>query len=305
MVASNTESIQSFTRSEIIDRLHTMKKQEESSSYQCADYLASPITNPVASQNTVDAWCRSKMVEWFFQVTDSIGFSRDTVIIATSFLDRFLSTGSAKAISVIQDRNEYQLAAMTTLYMAIKLNERRVVDTSFLSILSKGAFSPERFNQMEVDILFTLKWRLNGPTAMSFLEHYLSPFPSDIQGYDKNDIFQLAQYYIEVSAMDYSLVTQNPSNVAIAAISQAMKRLSTMQKSALLRPALLTILKELCPSHEQSIIIRQAMRKMKGYEGISTLSMRGGIKPITESLMEETDKNMTSSHSCSPRGVSN
>lgn len=212
----------------IMDYLAAMKKQE-ANGYTCSDYLR----NIPKSPDHVDEWCRLKMIEWCFQVIDYINFSRKTVIISVSYLDRFLSSDSPRAKSVMRDRKEYQLAAMTSLYMAIKMFEPTIISTTLLSELSKGGYSSAEFLQMEMDILFGLNWLLSGPTALSFLEIYHYLMPSSISGMITEEIIHYARYQIELSTSDYELAKQNPSNVAIAAVIQGAKCMSSASLSTL------------------------------------------------------------------------
>ena len=111
------------------------------------------------------------MIEWYFQVIDYIEFSRETVVIASAYLDRFMSSGRPRARKVLQDRKEYQLATMTALYVAVKLHEPKLFDISLLTQLSRGSYIEQDFKQMEMNVLSSLSWRLNGPTYITVFEH--------------------------------------------------------------------------------------------------------------------------------------
>lgn len=205
--------------SEILERLSVMRKQE--CIYRVDDYLQN-----VSQQSTnVDAWCRSKMVLWCYSVIDYVSFNRETVLIAISYLDRFISTGSDRARVVVKDRREYQLAAMTSLYMAIKLFEPKKINMECLAELSRGSYTSSDLSGMESDMLFDLKWHLNCPTAVSFLEHYVLLLPVGIFGTAANRalIMENARYEIELSVTQYNLVTQAPSNVAVAALINSIQ----------------------------------------------------------------------------------
>ena len=81
------------------------------------------------------------MAEWCAQVIDFCKFSRETVGIGMSYLDRFIASGVRRSRTARTDRKEYQLAAMTTLMMAIKLNEPLEMETKLLSDLSRGCYT--------------------------------------------------------------------------------------------------------------------------------------------------------------------
>jgi lipoyl(octanoyl) transferase len=79
-------------------------------------------------------------------VVDHFDFSREVVAISISLLDRYLSHRSV-------DKKMFQLAAMTTLYLAIKLNERGTLSMKSMIELSRGYFMPEQMRVMEMAIL--------------------------------------------------------------------------------------------------------------------------------------------------------
>jgi len=211
--------------SELLERLSVMRKQE--CIYRVDDYLQ----NIPQHSTNVDAWCRSKMVLWCYSVIDYVSFNRETVLIAISYLDRFISTRSERARLVVKDRREYQLAAMTSLYMAIKLFEPKKINMECLAELSRGSYTSSDLSGMEADMLFDLKWYLNGPTAVSFLEHYVSLLPVGTFGTTANRalILENARYEIELSVTQYNLVTQAPSNIAVVALINSIQRMTSVK----------------------------------------------------------------------------
>jgi len=207
---------------DITDRLEVMRKQEETT-YFCIDYL-----KKVTSPKMIDELCRTKMLKWCFQVIDFGKFKRNTVVIATSYLDFFLSSGAPRAINAIKNRKEYQLACMTTLYMAVKLFEPVGIDTTALAMLSQNAYGAKDFAEMEFDILSALNWHVHGPTVLCFLEHFIALIPT--RSIQSNEAWKMLQHiskqYTELTLGDYYFVTQKPSTVAIAIISTSLKHIS-------------------------------------------------------------------------------
>lgn len=304
MARLDTEEIPlSRKRFETLDRLTVMKAQEITT-YRCSDYLE---TLPQSSDN-IDEWCRLQMIGWCFQVIDYIHFNRETVIVAISYLDRFLSGGSPRAKIVMRNRKEYQLAAMTTLYMAIKLYEPTIITTTLLSQLSKGGYSPSEFMQMEIDILFGLQWLLNGPTPMSFLGMYQSLLPSRICGISTDEIIESARYQIEVSVGDYKLAIQRPSNVAIAALVQSVKRITSAQELTEYRSKVMAVIETSTGFSGYSAGIRtisKIMTKCNKSPSIqSRMHMDATIRQ-SECHSTNTGRKIHDSHSNSPRGISN
>lgn len=240
-----------MSQEEVQERLRVMRLQEDSK-YLCYDYLATPPRSRNNGVDTIDHFprdcdcsigssaideeCRTKMAQWCFQVIDYIKFRRETVSIAMNYLDRFLCCGCPRAEKVMNSRREYQLASMTTLFMAIKLNEPIVVDIHLMAELSKGVYKESDFLSMESDILFGLNWYVNGPTAYSFAVHLLTLLQhkqDQIQSMGTgsspsiniNELLQLAAYKIELAVGEHKLMTQKPSVIATASIWSCLEDL--------------------------------------------------------------------------------
>ena len=117
--------------------------EQERTIYKCHDYLSPGFQ----SRRTVEGSWRELICEWSFQVIDHFDFNRETVAISLSYLDRFVASRPSL------NRRTFQLAAMTTLYMAIKLFEPNRLKVSALVKLSQGSFVPEHIVMMEESIL--------------------------------------------------------------------------------------------------------------------------------------------------------
>lgn len=155
---------------DLIDRLNTLLKQDQQN-YQCEDYLdpafqqrlleasdlatdhLDNLVTPVSTSSTAssqssstinESW-REKICEWSYSVADHFDFSREVVSISISFLDRYLSVRPV-------DKRLFQLAAMTTLYMTIKIYERGTLSMASMIDLSRGFFMVEHMRAMELSI---------------------------------------------------------------------------------------------------------------------------------------------------------
>ena len=212
----------------IHNQLSVMRKQE-ATTYCCRDYLAS------YKEADIDGSCRRKMADWFFQLADFCHVSRNNVAVAMDFLDRFLSTATPgpdekandRARKALEDRQEYQLAAMTCLYLAININETKEIDTRLLSVLSHGKYSKMEFVEMAEVIMFGLNWHLNGPTAIGIVSYLLEMLPLEVtsSGFTTNTLKDLCQMQTEFSLQDYRFVTLKPSIIATASICNAMREI--------------------------------------------------------------------------------
>jgi hypothetical protein len=211
---------------DIASTLAVMGQQE--ASYRCDEYLSSRptrLTRPQAGTTRsppVDAECRFKMAEWCFQVVDVCKFSRETVAIAMSYLDRYVST--ATGLPALFDRKVFQLAAMTCLYTAIKIHEPEAMEVRIVSQLSRSAHTEEQVTDMELEILHAIQWRMNPPTALSFIRNFLALVPGVVMSKaDRETAYELARYQTELAVHEYSLVAIDASSVAFAALTNALE----------------------------------------------------------------------------------
>jgi lipoyl(octanoyl) transferase len=93
-----------------------------------------------------EVW-REKICEWSYQVIDHFDFSREVVSISIHYLDRYLS---ARPVN----KKVFQLAAMTSLYLAIKLYEPAgTLSMKSMIELCRGFFLVEQMEEMEMTIL--------------------------------------------------------------------------------------------------------------------------------------------------------
>lgn len=169
--------------------------------------------------------CRTKMAQWCYSVVDFCSFNRETVAVAMSYLDRFLLTTAG--LPVLGDTNAFQLAAMTSLYTAVKIHEPEIMGVDLVSKLSRGQYTPEQIETMEYTILQGLGWRVNTPTALSFVRKFLELLP---QGTLEESIaeaaYDLSKFQSELAVGDYNLVPVQASTVAYASIINSLEGLA-------------------------------------------------------------------------------
>ena len=211
-------------KDEIPDRLAIMLFQEENE-YLCIDYLVANEALRKKAAKPVDEDCRVKMCEWCYQVVDFCKFRRETVGIGMSYLDRYLCSDKGK--SALGDRKEYQLVAMTCLYIAIKLHEPLEMETSLLADLSRGCYTEMEFANMEQKILEAVEWRVSGPTPLAFVLHFLTFLPESLHVGVEEAIWDYARYQTELAIADHSFVKLKPSVIGMAALLNAMEGMDT------------------------------------------------------------------------------
>lgn len=203
-----------------IETISAMRRQEELA-YSVPDYL-SCLSTTTALDTPVDASCRFVMAKWCNEIADFCNYKRETVAIAMNCLDRFMSTPSG--YEILMDRNLYQLAAMTALYSSVKIHEQEAMDPNLVSTLSRGAHSAEAVEAMESKMLSAIGWRVNPPTAMSFVRSMIDLVPDHIiSSCEKEGIVDIAKFQIEMIVNEYDYCTFNASSIAFACTLNAME----------------------------------------------------------------------------------
>jgi hypothetical protein len=150
-----------------------------------------------------------------------------------SYLDRFMLS-QPHGIEALQSRNTYQLAAMTTLYMAIKIHERQAMSPDVISQLSQGTYSPQQVEAMEAKILAALDWRMNPPTITSFSRELLATITVDELTPREHEVaIELARMQSEVATAAYHLIATPRSVIALAAVTNALESLGTIKRTTL------------------------------------------------------------------------
>ena len=84
------------------------------------------------------------------------------IVTNTKFVGSFDVANSDSAFN-------YKLACITSLYIALKVYNRKTVRTLTLSELSQGEITPSDITDMEYTILKALSYHLCPPTAWNFV----------------------------------------------------------------------------------------------------------------------------------------
>lgn len=207
------------------DILECMRKQEKS--YVCQDYLHQEDGNVrqrlALPQSAINVACRTSMMQWMQTVVNFIGFDPETVEIAMSYLDRFLTTAAGQ--EAIHCRTIYQLAAMTALYTAVKINCAEALTPKLLAELSQGAYEADQFEEMERILLEAIQWRVTVPTSASFVRETLEILPQSLFCNEETleAVQDMARVQAEFAIGDFDLLTVKRSVIAFAAVHNSLR----------------------------------------------------------------------------------
>ena len=201
------------TNDETLSRITAMRRQEDEVSC-CINYLQ------LSTNNEIDAKCRTQMVSWCQQVQKALKLSPDTVWIAISFFDRYLSSGKGKSRAAIQDKYKFQLAAITSFYIAVKLYENVGLSVDTLAKLCKGYYAKEDIIDCEENIIFALDFRLATPTPMEFVRHIMEcMLPPEL---NNNKLTKAVQKRIEYTSTDIYFTFCKPSVIGASVLTSIL-----------------------------------------------------------------------------------
>jgi hypothetical protein len=213
----------------IFSTVQAMRRQEETAYWiHESPYQSEPdsvlANGPIHAHAVVNIDCRSNMATWCYKVIDFCNFDRETASIAMNYLDRYMIT--EQGATVLADRKSFQLAAMTCLYTAVKINEPEAMDPKLVSTLSRGAYSTTEVEAMEVSILSALQWRVSPPTALGFVRQFLELIPVDLvnQG-TRETAYDITMFQTELAVTEHDFVTVKASTIAFGALMNSLESL--------------------------------------------------------------------------------
>jgi len=161
---------------------------------------------------------RHKILVWVHKIVTHFQLNMEVAPITMDFIDRFhlLDQTTERTSS-----RSYQLVAMTSLYLAMKLNvgeanfidhqgdiqPKNTVCLREFSELSRGQFTPDDIIWMERSLLSTLSWKVN-PVSTNCFVHSLLKLMRPAEENDKvltltvgrKILSELAQYFAEVAS---------------------------------------------------------------------------------------------------------
>ena len=195
--------------------------------YSTKPYLR-PNSSLILGEN-VDQDSREILCCWCFQMVDFFRFSRETVYIAFSCLDRFLS--STQGQIYLKNKEKFQLATVTCLYSAIKVHEAMELDVDLLVGLGKGLYSAAEILSTELEIAISLDWRLNPATPHAFVRNIIAMMPRCVSEENKSTILSLAMTQLDLATMNFALsINSKPSTVATSIVLNALHLAKTISR---------------------------------------------------------------------------
>mmetsp|Transcript_34961 Transcript_34961/g.84608 ORF Transcript_34961/g.84608 Transcript_34961/m.84608 type:complete len:386 (+) Transcript_34961:196-1353(+) len=193
--------------------------RQESTLYKREDYLTHTLPSKLENGETIDGSWRQRIVEWMYGVIDHCNLRRESVAVATCFLDL------AASRDLVTCRKDFQLVAMTSLMLSIKLNDSTMVKLDSMVKLGRGLFNEDDVIDMETKILKVFNWHVHPPTAVCFMRQLLRLLPPETSPVARYIIVEVTRFISEVSACLYKFLKYKPSALSLAAIMIAMERI--------------------------------------------------------------------------------
>lgn len=206
------------TAPEVADIVTNMLRQE-ATMYKRHDYLAHVLPSKLENGETIDGSWRQRIVEWMYGVVDHCNLRRESVAVATCFLDL------AAARDLVTCRKDFQLVAMTSLMLSIKLNDSTMVKLDSMVKLGRGLFNEADVIAMETKILKAFNWHVHPPTPVCFMRQMLRLLPHEATPVARYVIVEVTRFISEVSACLYKFLKYRASTMAFAAVMIAMERI--------------------------------------------------------------------------------
>jgi len=196
------ETADVFSVPEYAEDIYTYLRQSEQKYMAKAAYMS--------KQTDITHSMRSILVDWLVEVGEEYKLNTETLYLAVSYIDRFLSFMSVQ-------RAKLQLVGTAAMFIASKYEEIYPPDVGEFVYITDDTYNKRQVLRMEHLVLKVLGFDLSGPTANVFLSQMCQMSKSS----DK--IHHLAMFLSELSLLHGDKFLQYPPSM-IAAASLALSR---------------------------------------------------------------------------------
>merc|ERR1712002_112677 len=173
-----------------------------------------PKWNYMSKQPDITFSMRTILVDWLVEVAEEYKLQAETLYLAVSYIDRFLSYMSVQ-------RAKLQLVGAACMFIASKYEEIYPPDVGEFVYITDDTYNKRQVLRMEHLVLKVLGFNLSAPSANLFVSQLCqwSKSPEKVQ--------HLAMYLCELSLLDgETFLTYQPSQVAAASLCLARHALS-------------------------------------------------------------------------------
>ncbi|KAF9600224.1 hypothetical protein IFM89_005048 [Coptis chinensis] len=187
--------------SDIYAYLHSMETEEKRRPK--VDYVEKV-------QKDITSHMRSILVDWLVEVAEEYKLVSDTLYLAISYLDRYLSSNAL-------NRQKLQLLGVSCMLIASKYEEISPPHVEDFVYITDNTYTKQEVVKMETDILKFLNFEMGNPTIKTFLRRFTRTAQGDCESPNLQLEF-LGCYLAELSLLDYGCLRFLPSLVACSVI---------------------------------------------------------------------------------------
>lgn len=162
--------------------------------------------------NELQGLWRKMLLEWMYYVVDYCKLQRPSVAAASFFLDVCMFRG------LCETREDHQLAAATSLQLALKTVDTAVIKLEKLVKLGRGQFTEDDVAEMERRILKELCWKLHPPSTYCYLRQYELLLPTGVSNDAKEMMDEVTKIVAELTVLDDQYLRYDPSVLGYATI---------------------------------------------------------------------------------------
>lgn len=215
-----------------------MIRQELKTYKRDGDYLTRTLPSKLqdGEEPIDDAW-RCHLVRWMYRVVDHCDLRRENVAVATYFLDL-----ASCRTNLVRSRRDFQLVAVASLALSIKLNESSAV--AMLVLLPDATspigeyggdffFSKSDITGMEFKMMKAFGWHLHPPTPACFMRQLVRLLPSPNNDVSTTasitlrawfTVVEVTRFILELSVCHSEFVKYPAWSIAFAAIIIAIEK---------------------------------------------------------------------------------
>ncbi|XP_045592535.1 G2/mitotic-specific cyclin-A [Procambarus clarkii] len=174
-----------------------------------AEVCHKPRANYMSKQTDITASMRWILVDWLVEVAEEYSLHTETLYLAVSYIDRFLSHMSVK-------RDKLQLVGTTAMFIAAKYEEIYPPDVGQFAYITDNTYKVGQILRMEHLILKVLSFDMAVPTAHLFVNKFSRMCKNS------EETLHLSLFLAELSMLDCDpFLRFLPSMIAASAVALA------------------------------------------------------------------------------------
>jgi hypothetical protein len=122
-----------------------------------------------------------------------------------------------------------QLAFVACLMIALKVHSGFNVESDFVSnVICNDMYGTDEINAMEIEVLRSLGWRLNGPLPHDFIDSFLQVVISFADSRQLDLLATCSKALVEKAVKSYDVALQYPSVIAFTSVCCALRYLEVI-----------------------------------------------------------------------------